>query len=82
MEGMKMSDKLQGKDFEDPMAPFKGNKDFYRQNEVKHKQLNLQDKFAFDKSLDVFFKKFCKALMKEIEESSALSKKTPASYVN
>jgi hypothetical protein len=64
----------------DDLSKYKVSKDFYRQNEVIIKQIPLEEKFAFDKSLDLFFKKFCKILIDEI--SSGPIKRDINSYVD
>lgn len=56
------------------------SKDFYRQNEVIVKQIPLEEKFMFDKSLDVFFKTFCKVLVDEI--STGPVKRNVSCYVD
>lgn len=59
---------------------YRVSKDFYRQNEVIMKQIPLEEKFMFDKSLDLFFRKFCKILLDEV--SSGPIKRDINSYVD
>jgi hypothetical protein len=44
----------------------KSNPDYFRQNEVILKQIPIEERFKFDKSLDLFFKSFCKILLDEL----------------
>ena len=41
------------------LKKFKSNQDYFRQNEAIFKQIPLEERFKFDKSLDFFFKNFC-----------------------
>jgi hypothetical protein len=55
------------------------NQDYFRQSEAIINQIPIEDRFRFDKSLDIFFQNFCKALIKEI--TSGPVKRDISSYV-
>lgn len=51
---------------QDDLRKFKQNQEFFRQNEAIIHQIPLEERFKFDKSLDVYFQNFCKQLIKEV----------------
>ena len=53
----------------DDLKKFKGNENYYRQNEVIMSQIPIEDRFTFDKNEDKFLKQFCKALIDEIQSA-------------
>ncbi len=65
---------------QDQLKKFKMNQDFFRQAEAIINQIPLEERFKFDKSLDIFFQNFCRALLKELSDGPV--KKDVTSYVN
>ena len=64
----------------DDLKKFKQNPDFYRQNEAIIQQIPIEERFRFDKSLDVYFQNFCKCIIKEVSTGGA--KRDISSYVD
>jgi hypothetical protein len=64
----------------DELKKFKQNSEFFRQNEAIMQQIPIEERFRFDKSLDLFFQHFCKTLIKEIANGPI--KKDVSSYVD
>ena len=62
------------------LRKFKLNDQFFRQNEAIISQIPIEERFKFDKSLDIFFQTFCRGLIKEI--TSGPVKRDISSYVD
>lgn len=63
----------------DNMNKFKQNMDFFRQHDAMEKKIAFEDRFRFDRSLDMFFKQYCRAIIKEVQSGPV--KKDVTSYV-
>ena len=61
------------------MNKFKQNMDFFRQPDAMEAKVAFEDRFRFDRSLDMFFKQFCRGIIKEI--ASGPVKRDISSYV-
>ena len=61
------------------MNKFKQNMDFFRQHDAMEQKVAFEDRFRFDRSLDMFFKQFCRGIIKEIQSGPV--KKDVQSYV-
>ncbi len=40
--------------------------EFFRQPDAMESKVAFEDRFRFDRSLDMFFKQFCRGIIKEI----------------